>query len=182
MILREIPKKIRQIELRTNWILSEGEIRAVRNYFRPCLAFISALICSHGIPACGFFCISSARRSSSAACSGVSSQSYPLSTMFVQTCCASSSRSSRLNRILISFCRVFHGNFPLGMGGAFQSWNPSMNSSQSRCASSTRSSNGSFLAATRNFHTDTVEFYSVDCPAQAGFSPTRNTDHAIRFP
>jgi hypothetical protein len=42
-----------------------------------------------------------------------------------------------------------------------------MNSSQSRCASSTRSSNGSFFAAARNFFTNMVSFYSVERRAQA---------------
>ena len=136
------------------------------NYVQPYLAFISAWICSNGIPRPGFFSASSARRSSSAACSGVSSQSYPFSMMFVQTCWASSRRSRRLNLASISIFKVFQGNFPFGIGGAFQSWKPSMNSSQRRCASSTRSSNGSSFAAEKNFFTDMDSFYSDSCRAQ----------------
>jgi hypothetical protein len=38
-----------------------------------------------------------------------------------------------------------------------------MNSSQRRCASSTRSSNGSFFAAAKSFFTDMDLFYSESC-------------------
>jgi hypothetical protein len=41
-----------------------------------------------------------------------------------------------------------------------------MNSSQSRCASSTRSSNGSFFAAAKKFFTDMGIFYSASCREQ----------------
>jgi hypothetical protein len=57
-----------------------------------------------------------------------------------------------------------------------------MNSSQSRCASSTRSSNGSFFAAVKNFFTDMDLIYSFGSPAQAEFSPSRITHHASRQP
>jgi hypothetical protein len=49
-----------------------------------------------------------------------------------------------------------------------------MNSSQSRCASSTRSSNGSFLAATKSFFTDTNLIYSFELAAPAAFSASAN--------
>jgi hypothetical protein len=161
MIPREILKKIRQIELRTNRIFDNESHFLARSR-----SSISANTWSTGVPRPGCLSASSARRSSSAACSGISSQSYPFSMIFVQTCCASSRRSSLLNFASISFFKVFHGNLPRGIGGAFQSWNPSMNSSQSRCASSTLSSSGSFFAAARNFFTDMVSFYSYKPPAQ----------------
>jgi hypothetical protein len=41
-----------------------------------------------------------------------------------------------------------------------------MNSSQRRCASSTRSSNGSPFAAVKNFFTDINLFYSDSCGTQ----------------
>ena len=137
------------------------------DHFQPYFSFISAWICSNGIPSWGFFSESAIRRSSSTACSGVISQSYPFSMIFDQTCCASSRRSARLNLASTSAFKVFHGNFPPGIGGAFQSWKPSMNSSQSRCASSTRSSNGSFFAAAKNFFTDMASKYFFAQPAQA---------------
>jgi hypothetical protein len=127
---------------------------------------ISAKTSSIGWPRPGCFSASSARRSSSSICSGVSSGSYPFSTMLLQTCCASSRRSVRLNLASISAFKVFQGNFPFGIGGAFQSWKPSINSSQSRCASSTRSSNGSFFAAAKIFFTDMDLFYSDSCREQ----------------
>ncbi len=141
---------------------------------------ISAKTSSIGLPRPGFFSASSARRSSSSICSGVSSGSYPFSTMLLQTCCASSSRSARLNLASTSAFKVFHGNFPFGIGGAFQSWKPSMNSSQRRCASSSRSSNGSFFAAAKNVFTDMDLIYCVDSFAQAEFF--RIAHHASRHP
>ncbi len=141
---------------------------------------ILATTSSIGVPRPGFFSASSARRSSSSICSGVSSGSYPFSTMLLQTCCASSRRSARLNLASTSAFKVFQGNFPIGIGGDFQSWKPSMNSSQRRCASSTRSSNGSFFAAEKNFATDMDSIYSVDLPAQAGFSRRANSSFVIR--
>jgi hypothetical protein len=41
-----------------------------------------------------------------------------------------------------------------------------MNSSQRRCPSSTRLSNGSFFVASKNFFTDMDSFYSGSCRAQ----------------
>jgi len=141
---------------------------------------IFAKTSSIGLPRPGCFSASSARRSISSICSGVSSGSYPFSTMLVQTVCASSRRSARLNLASMSAFKVFQGDFPFGIGGAFQSWKPSMNSSQRRCASSTRSSNGSFFAAKKNFFTDMDSIYSFDAPAQARFSPSRITHHVSR--
>ena len=208
MILREILKKIRQIEIRATPILNESEERGcVRSTpesfrgsasnisnpspnhlvlrpglrphrsasFRRCASrfFNSDLTCSQGTHCSGCFTASSARRSSSLTCSGDSSGSYPLSTMLLQTCCVSSKRSSRLNSASILAFSVFQAKTPSGIGGAFQSWKPSMNSSQRRCASSTRSSKGSFFAAERNFATDMKSIYWVRCHAQAGISPQR---------
>ena len=142
----------------------------------------SALTCSHGMQRSGCFNASSARRSSSAICSGVSSGSYPFSWMLPQTRCASSMRSARLNFASISFFSVFQANTPSGMGGAFQSLKPSMNSSQRRCASSTRSSNGSFFAAEKNLDKDISLIYCVRSLAQGGIfaRPIRNPQSAIR--
>ncbi len=132
-------------------------------YFRlrPSRRWISAFVCSHRIPRSGCFRISSIRRSSSAICSGVGSGSYPLSRMFDQTRCANSIRSERPSVASISAFKVFHGMVPSGTGGAFQPWKPSMNSSHRRWASSTRSSNFSFVALDRNFATDIWTNYSA---------------------
>ncbi len=143
---------------------------------------ISAKTSSMGLPRPGFFSASSARRSSSSICSGVSSGSYPFSTMLLQTCCASSRRSVRLNLASTSAFKVFHGIFHFGIAGAFQSWKPSMNSSQRRCASSTRSSNGSFFAAEKNFFTDMDLIYCVGSLTQAGIFLSRLMPHASRLP
>jgi len=142
---------------------------------------ISAKTCSAGIPRPGFFNASSARRSSSSICSGEGSGSYPFSWMLPQTRCASSMRSARLNFASISSFKVFQAKTPLGMGGAFQSWKPSMNSSQRRCASSTRSSNGSLFAAEKNFAKDMNSIYCVGTRAQAEFfaRPIRNPQSAL---
>jgi hypothetical protein len=128
---------------------------------------ISANTWSTGFPRPGFFKASSARRSNSAHWSGVSSQSYPSSTILLQTSCASLIRSARPNFASISDFKDFHEKAPFGTGGAFQSLKPSMNSSQRRYASSTRSSKGSFFTATRNFLTDIDSIYSIEPPAQA---------------
>src|SRR5256886_5018029 len=135
-------------------------------HFQPKRLLKSASTCSQGIPSWGFFSKSARRRSSSAACSAVRSGSYPFSMMFVQTCWASARRSRRPNFASISIFNVFHGNLPLGIGGAFQIWKQSMNSSQRRCDSSTRSSNGSFFAAEKNFFTVMDLFYSGSCSEQ----------------
>jgi hypothetical protein len=68
-------------------------------HFQPNRLLRSALTCSQGIPACGLASKSARRRSSSAACSGVRSGSYPSSTMISQKSCAS--------LILSSFGRAF---------------------------------------------------------------------------
>jgi hypothetical protein len=58
-------------------------------HFQPNRSLSSALTCSQGIPSCGLASKSARRRSSSAACSGVRSGSYPSSTMISQKSCAS---------------------------------------------------------------------------------------------
>src|SRR3989440_10965462 len=75
-------------------------LHAARRAFKRCLA--SARTCSHGIPALGFFRSSSARRSNSAICSGVSlSSKSPNSSSMVST---SSRRSA--SGILRSSSRI----------------------------------------------------------------------------
>jgi hypothetical protein len=58
-------------------------------HFQPKRLLRPASTCSQGIPSWGFFSKSARRRSSSAACSGVKSGSYPSSTMISQKSCAS---------------------------------------------------------------------------------------------
>jgi hypothetical protein len=149
-------------------------------HFRPKRLLSSALTCSHGIPSCGLASKSARRRASSAACSGVGSGSYPFSWMLLQTPCASSIRSLRLNFESISSFRVFHAKTPLGIGGAFQPWKPSMNSSQRLCASSTRSSNGSFFAAEKNFAKDMVSIYYMRARVQQEFLSRANSAFSIQ--
>jgi hypothetical protein len=64
-------------------------------HFQPKRLLSSALTCSQGIPSCGLASKSARRRSSSAACSGVRSGSYPSSAMISQKSCASLILSSR---------------------------------------------------------------------------------------
>jgi len=142
--------------------------------FQPKRLRASSWTCSQRIPACGFLRSSSARRSSSAICSCVGSGSYPFSTMLLQTCCASSRRSARLNLASTLVFKVFQGNSPFGIGGAFQSWKPSINSSQRRCANSTRSSNERRFAADKDFATDMDSIYASKVPRQAVFSARAN--------
>jgi hypothetical protein len=165
MMPRELFKRIQQSITRSNhhpvWLGLQGQL--FLTHFRRCASrsFNSALICSHGIPRSGCFASSSARRSSSSICAGVGSGSYPSSWMLPQTRCASLMRSERLSFESISSFRVFQAKTPLGIGGIFQPWKPSMNSSHRQCASSTRSSNGSFFAAARNFANDMDSIYSI---------------------
>jgi len=63
-------------------------------HFQPKRWLSSALTCSQGIPSCGLASKSARRRSSSAACSGVRSGSYPSSVIISQKSCASLIRSS----------------------------------------------------------------------------------------
>jgi len=130
-------------------------------------ACISAETCSHGIPRSGCFRSPSARRSSSAICSGVGSGSYSSSVMFCQTRCANSIRSERLRFASISNFNVFHWKFFLGSGGAFPSLKPPINSSQRRCASSIRSLNGSFLAFDKYPERFTARDYAEGTHSQA---------------
>ncbi len=58
-------------------------------HFQPNRLLSSALTCSQGIPSCGLASKSARRRSSSAACSGVRSESYPSSATISQKSCAS---------------------------------------------------------------------------------------------
>ena len=102
------------------------------NYFQPYLAFISSWISSNGLPRPGFFRASSARRSSSAICSGVSSSSY------------------------------------------------SVNSSKICWTSSRRSFSGMSLMRSRISPAVMAGIYSVDLPAQAGFSRRANSSFVIR--
>jgi hypothetical protein len=173
MIPREVRKKIDQSKTcpSRHTLRSAALPQLPSLHFRRCASrsFNSALICSHGIPHSGCFANSSARRSSSLICSGVGSGSYPFSWMLRQTRCASSIRSERLNSESILSFRVFQAKTPFGIGGAFQPWRPSMNSSQRRCANSTRSSNGSFFAAAKNFANDMDSIYSVEPRVQAEF-------------
>jgi hypothetical protein len=173
MIPREILRKIQHGETRPNHRVLRPRLPAPlrADHFRRCesRSFNSALTRSHGIPRSGCFTNSSARRSISSICSGVGSGSYPFSWMLPQTRCASSMRSARLNFESISIFRVFQAKKPLGMGGAFQPWKPSVNSSQRQCASSTRSSNGSFFAAAKNFDNDMDSIYSIGTRVQAPF-------------
>jgi hypothetical protein len=149
----------------------EGGRHANSFHFKPKRLRATSRICSKGIPELGSLRNSSARRSSSAACFTVDAGTYPASTMLLQTFCASSRRSARDRSASISVFKVFHEKLPFGIDGAFQSWKPSMNSSQSRCASSIRSENGSLLAAAKNFLTDISSMYSAESPAQAAVSP-----------
>jgi len=161
----------------------ESQLSAV--HFQPYFCFISAWICSQGIPRSGCFDNSSARRSISSICSGVGSGSYPFSTMFSPTRCASSIRSSRLNFASISAFRVFQAKTPSGIGGAFQPWKPSMNSSQRRCESSTRSSNGSSFAAAKNFSKDMDSNYIFGTLVQVeifAFPTSSFIPHPSSFP
>lgn len=86
---------------------------------------ISAKTSSAGIPRSGCLSASSARRSSSAICSGVSSGSYPCSEMSSQSSCASSMRSFN-GRAIAAFrisvalmAGIYPG--PTGRQGAFHS-------------------------------------------------------------
>jgi hypothetical protein len=146
MIPSEIIKKIRQIEIRTNRLVCG-------THYQPKRFFISALTGSHRMPRSGCFIASSARRSSSAICSGVSSGSYPFSVIFCQTRWASLMRSPRLTSTSALFFKAFHGDAFFGRGGALYPWKPSMNSSARVWASSTRSSNVNFFAAANSLAT-----------------------------
>jgi hypothetical protein len=149
-------------------------------HFQPKRFLSSVWTCSHGIPLCGLASKSARRRSSSAICSGVGSGSYPFSWMLAQTRCASSMRSARLSFESISAFKVFQAKMPFGIGGAFQSWKPSMNSSHRRCASSTRSSNGSFFALEKNFAKDMDSIYRVGLHGQAGLFARGHSSFCIQ--
>jgi hypothetical protein len=56
-----------------------------------------------------------------------------------------------------------------------------MKSSQRRCASSTRSSNGSFFAAAKNFAKDIDSIYSVEPRVQAEFIACANSSFNWQF-
>jgi hypothetical protein len=71
------------------WFVSDPQ-----THFQPKRSLSSASTCSKGIPPCGLASKLARRRSSSAACSGVSSGSCPSSAMMSQKSCASLSLSS----------------------------------------------------------------------------------------
>ena len=107
-----------------------------KSHFQPKRLLRSASTCSQGIPSCGFFSKSARRRSSSAACSGVKSGSYPSSTTMSQKSCAS---------LILSAC-------------------------------------GSAFAALRISLALMPIIYRIGSFAQAGFSPSRITHHASLAP
>jgi|SRR5579884_472191 len=77
-------------------------------HFKPKRLRASSRTCSHGIPACGFLRNSSARRSSSAICSGESSSSNsPNSCRMVSTISCCSSNGNRLICSKISDALMF---------------------------------------------------------------------------
>jgi hypothetical protein len=98
-------------------ILLRRRLQPQSFHFRPRRFRASSRTCSHGIPLCGFFRNSSARRSSSAICSGVNSSLNPVNSCSMRSttsrCCSGGNAriSSMISATPISkVYHIHHGN------------------------------------------------------------------------
>ena len=110
--------------------------KRIQIHHQPKRSRISALTCSKGIPRRGFFSNSARRRSSSAACSGVKSGSYPSSMRSSLSRCASSIRSASgrvfaaLNNSVALMASIYSVDL-LAQAGVFAGLNSAIGNRQS---------------------------------------------------